>query len=290
MSKIAGVLIAYYPDFNKLIFNIDTFIDHIEELFIFFNSPANQIEINTLQKKYSKVHLILSDTNVGIASALNQTAQKALDLGYKWLLTMDQDSFFQTGLFFKAFENRITDNIAVYCPTPSRSIEVSPESAFYTEEILCAITSGNLLNLEIWSAIGGFEEKLFIDEVDNDYCLKAVLSGFKIIRFKNIALIHELGKNKETSFLFKKYSIITHAPIRAYYIFRNNLYIFSKYKKSFPEFVRSRKLILLKVFIKIVLFSDYRFQNCRYIVAGIKDYLNNSYGSYNCKSQKLTSI
>jgi len=61
---------------------------------------------------------------------------------------------------------------------------------------------------------------------------------------------------------------------------------------QFLESITVAQLDLLRIDlpsrIKIVLFSDTRIQNCRYIVAGIKDYLNNSYGSYNCKSQKLT--
>ena len=34
------------------------------------------------------------------------------------------------------------------------------------------MTSGNLLNLKIAEKIGDFEEKLFIDEVDHDYCYR----------------------------------------------------------------------------------------------------------------------
>jgi len=286
MSKIAGVVIAFFPDFNKLIFNIDTYIDHIEQLFIVFNSPVSVDDVNRLQTKYSKIELIINKENIGIASALNQTALKSLNQGYEWLLTMDQDSSFQSGDFFEAFDRSNGINVSIYCPNSISSSEINTENTFEAEEVLHVVTSGNLLNLEIWNRVGGFEEKLFIDEVDNDYCLKAVSAGFKIINFKNIFLVHELGKNKEISFLFKKYTIITHPPIRAYYIFRNNLYMFRKYKKKFPEFVRSRKKMLLKVFIEILLHSEKRIQNCQYIAAGIKDYLFDSYGPYKGKLNK----
>lgn len=286
MSKIAGVVIAFYPDLNKLIFNIDTYIDHIEQLFIVFNSPVNENVINRLQNKYSKIQLVLNNKNIGIATALNQTALKSLNLGYEWLLTMDQDSSFQSGDFFEAFESCIKTKVSIFSPNSISSSEINTKNIFESEEVLNVITSGNLLDLIIWKTLGGFEEKLFIDEVDNDYCLKAVSGGYKIISFKNIFLVHELGKNKEVSFLFKKYTIITHPPVRAYYIFRNNLYMFRKYKKKFPEFVRSRKKMLLKVFIEILLHSEKRIQNCQYIAAGIKDYLLDSYGPYKGKLNK----
>lgn len=280
MAKIAGVVIAYYPDFNKLLFNIGTYINDVGQLTVVFNSPVNPEDVKHLLSKYSKVQLIFNDENIGIASALNQTAQKVMNLGFEWLLTMDQDSYFQSNAFIETFGRSKINDVAVFSPNSDSTAVVKTGHPDDAEEILCTITSGSLLNLAIWKTIGGFEEKLFIDEVDNDYCLKAVLGGFKIIRFKNIALIHELGKKKEVFFLFKKYTIITHPPIRAYYIFRNNLYIFSKYKKIFPGFVRSRKILLFKSFIKILLFSSERIQNCRYIIHGIRDYANNSYGRY----------
>ena len=280
MIKIAGVVIAYFPDISKLIFNINTYIDHIEQLYIVYNSPLTTDEIIKLQSTSSKVQLIINQENAGIASSLNQTAQKALSLGYEWLLTMDQDSCFQNDDYFKAFGRSNFINVAIFCPTSDSSLEFNINNINETTEDLNVITSGNLLNLEIWKTLGGFEQKLFIDEVDNDYCLKANLKGFKIIRFINIPLVHELGQNKEVIFFFKKYTIITHPPIRTYYIFRNNFYIFSKYKYLFPEFVKSRKIMLLKVFIKILLFSENRIQNCRYIYSGIKDYFHGSYGSY----------
>jgi len=284
MAKIAGVVIAYYPDFNKLLFNIGTYINDVGQLTVVFNSPVNPEDVKHLLSKYSKVQLIFNDENIGIASALNQTAQKVMNLGFEWLLTMDQDSFFQNDNFFEAFERSNKITVAIFCPNAASSVEINTGNVDDTVETLHAITSGNLLNLEIWETTGGFEEKLFIDEVDNDYCLKAVSMGFKIICFKNCHLVHELGKNREVTFLHKKYTIIIHPPIRAYYIFRNNLYIFSKYKKIFPGFVRSRKILLLKVFIKILLYSSERIKNCHYIITGIRDYFNNSYGCYKGES------
>jgi len=282
MIKVAGVVIAYFPDFSKLIFNIDTYIDNLEQLFIVFNSPVSPDEVSLLQSKYtkSKVQLIINQKNTGIASALNHVALKVANLGFDWLLTMDQDSYFQNDAFFKLFEVANKQKVAIFSPNAVIALQDNSKEIGETEEILCTITSGNLINLEIWKLISGFEEKLFIDEVDNDYCLKAVSNGFKIIRFNNVHLVHKLGEIKEVSFLFKKYTIITHPPIRAYYIFRNNLFIFHKYKKTFPKFVRSRKIVLLKVFIKILVFSKKRIQIFRFILAGIRDYYNNSYGSY----------
>ena len=202
MTKIAGVVIAYYPDFKGLGLNIESFIGNIEQLFIVFNSPVSLEEVKSISSGHPNIELIFNNENLGIATALNQTARKAANLGYEWLLTMDQDSFFESDQFFAAFSNSSKNNVAIFSPNPELSTVSKDEDSDLAEETLCVITSGNLVNLKIWEKIGGFEEKLFIDEVDNDYCLKAVLHGFKIQRFKNIPLIHELGHYYEVSFLF----------------------------------------------------------------------------------------
>ena len=183
MTKIAGIVIAFNPDFNKLILNIESFLDHIEQLFIVFNSAVDPSEIRRLHSVNEKIQLIENEENIGIAKAINLTAQHALDQGYDWLLTMDQDSRFQSGDFFVAFDKSNKINVAIFSPNSNLSSGINTENTFEDEEVLHVVTSGNLLNLEIWRTLGGFEEKLFIDEVDNDYCLKAVSVGYKIINF-----------------------------------------------------------------------------------------------------------
>lgn len=281
MVKIAGVVIAYFPDINKLRLNIDTYIREIDKLYIVFNSPVDAGVIELFNSEGEKVRLIVNSQNVGIATALNQVAQKASELDYEWLLTMDQDSFFTSDLFFKAFQDQsFSQTTAIYCPNADATADSQSGKYDEKENRMITITSGNLLNLKIWKTLGGFEEKLFIDEVDHDYCLKAVLNGYEVIRFKNIPLIHELGRKKEVNLGFRKLNIYTHAPLRYYYIFRNNFYLFHRYKKQFPEFVRSRKRMLMKDFIKMILFSSGKIQNSLFMIRGIRDYARGIYGPY----------
>ena len=151
MAKMAGVVIVYYPDFSKLLLNIGTYVNEIEQLFVVFNSPVSDENVKDLNSRYSKLQIIFNNENTGIATALNQTAQKALNLGYEWLLTMDQDSSFLSDEFFKAFGRNSNESIAVFSPNPELSGATKGENRNATEEILCAITSGSLLSLKIWN-------------------------------------------------------------------------------------------------------------------------------------------
>ena len=96
------------------------------------------------------------------------------------------------------------------------------------------ITSGSVLNLKLFPTIGDFDEALFIDFVDTEYSLRCKKMGYKIIRFTNIFLVHQLGTlvkraSIKTLFLKKKLKTI-YSPIRYYYLCKNNLYIQKKYQ------------------------------------------------------------
>jgi len=104
------------------------------------------------------------------------------------------------------------------------------------EEREWLVTSGSLLDLNVFKEIGEFDENLFIDYVDTDYCIRLRKSGYKLIQFARPIMMHSLGITKDTL----GYSFYEHSPIRNYYIFRNKLYILTKYfsmKRLFITFL-----------------------------------------------------
>lgn len=50
------------------------------------------------------------------------------------------------------------------------------------------ITSASCTNLAVWKEVGGFDERLFIDLVDNEFCKRLIVSGYKILRLNNLVL------------------------------------------------------------------------------------------------------
>ena len=99
-------------------------------------------------------------------------------------------------------------------------------------------------------------EKLFIDYVDFEYCLRLRLNGFKIIQLNNITLYQELGNMVTKRILFWKVGISNHSPQRIYYRVRNRLFVSSKYFLHFPIWSIMQMAYLWIEFGKIVLFED----------------------------------
>ena len=148
------------------------------------------------------------------------------------------------------------------------------------EETLHLITSGSMVNLELFPSIGPFDEALFIDQVDFDYSFRVHLKGFKTIRFQNIYLEHSLGKETEHISLknFKKTKRSLHSPIRIYYMTRNYLYMRSKYAGLFPNEIRHMKNDLLYRLKNNLLYNPDRFRVISYFARGITDYYRKKMG------------
>jgi len=286
--KIAGVVVLYNCD-KTIIQNVSSYIDFIDRIYIIDNSEnPNKEIIQELLYNYpnDKIVYVVNNDNLGIAMALNQAAQKAIDDNFTWLLTMDQDSYFeedQIKHLFNSFEyisnlNEIAVITCNYKNPKSKHINKNssePKDLYKYKETLIGITSGNLLNLRAYLNIGKFEEKLFIDCVDHDYYLKSISKGYKVICYNNIFLNHTIGKTNKALFSIK---IKTHPPLRIYYLTRNSLYLFTKYFKSFPVFISSRFFRLLVTLFRNILFDEKKTEKIKNIFKGVQDFLNNSYG------------
>ena len=91
MSKIAAVVILYNPELS-ILENIKSYIDQVEKLYVVDNSEASNESLIQEIKSFSKIEYIPNKYNIGIAAALNIGARKAIEEGFDYLLTMDQDS------------------------------------------------------------------------------------------------------------------------------------------------------------------------------------------------------
>ena len=115
------------------------------------------------------------------------------------------------------------------------------------------MTSGNLLNLDIFNKIGPFREDFFIDYVDNEYCLKLNTYGYRIIQIKDAFLHHNLGyQNKHSYFGLKNTTTINYDPIRRYYSTKNRLKTRKLYYRYYPLFCLKDIYLLLIQFFKII--------------------------------------
>lgn len=277
-NNIAGVVVLFNPPEN-IKENIGSYIDALDILYVVDNSENYDVDIIHELKKHNKINYISNGANLGIAKALNIGACNAIEQGHQWLLTMDQDSKFQDLSFFQCFnylEN--VDTIAIISPYHFQNFNIDKEKMYYYEEVDVVMTSGNLLNLALFKKIGKFEEKLFIDEVDHDYCIRARLRGYRIVNFINIPLTHHFGIKKQIIRRGKLFEFTEHSAKRMYYITRNNFYVWKKYYKANPELIKSRIKNFALLCKYILFYEDKKVAKIGNMLRGCFDFMINKYG------------
>ncbi|SFM09371.1 glycosyltransferase [Halanaerobium salsuginis] len=278
-NGIACVIILYNPK-KEVIQNIKSFSNYVDIIYVVDNSKNINKSIYYKLSQFENLKYINESSNKGIAFPLNLAAKKALKSNYQWLLTMDQDSYF-TGDSLKNMisyiKNNDTSKIGII--TPHHKINRNNMASKKIETVLTTMTSGNLLNLNIYKLAGDFIEKLFIDSVDHEYCLRLNKFGYKVIKINSSVLNHELGDiSKSIDILNKKLLITNHNYLRRYYITRNTLYVINKYKEEFPVFCFKKFVMIILSFFQILFFEKDKFKKIKYIFLGIIDYLNNNFG------------
>lgn len=284
-AEICLIMVTYFPR-EKTLSNIA----HLSatwtelELVVVDNSPCSgsqdtEFFFAELFQTYPQVHVIRNNANAGIAVALNQGARYAIDRGYRWMVTLDQDSrldpnyFNEVGKVIESFpQGKPIAVIGVnYLNAASEKMGEtgSDNRPFY--EALTVITSGSFCSLEAYQVIGGFMEKLFIDMVDTEYCFRARRNGFAIVFVNKLLMSHSIGVQEKIRWFGHDITFSSHAPFRHYYIFRNTVYMLKRY--LFSDFSWSLTMLfqyLPKVFLKAI-WAGTRRESMHNIACGIRD-------------------
>ena len=295
MIKLAACVVLYNPD-DTIFENILTYGNYVDKLIVIDNSlKKNNFLIDKLSEVFeSKLIYINNNDNLGIATALNQACDKAIELQFKWILTMDQDSSFINFDHYKKCLEKVqnVNNIALLAANTDKegysTCDINECSCNYREDKFSVITSANIVNLEYFEEIGRFNDKLFIDMVDYDYCLRINIKKFKILYFPDVFVEHKLGEVHLRTNIFtrkKKYKT-EHNAQRAYYISRNSLYLSKNYGKYFPKefgMLHILNIVFIHDVTKILIYEIDKWNKLKAKFIGLYHFLINRYGKYNLK-------
>ena len=253
MKVLAGIVL-FNPDIKRLKENIDAIYEQVDSVLLVNNGSDNIDTIRDMIVVYSKIAVLDNGSNLGIATALKKIMDYAVEGGYDWVLTLDQDSVCQPGLINAYSKYYGLDNVGILtCNIVDRNFSVASgftEGQEYREVLQC-ITSASLIKVVAYCQTDGFDEKLFIDSVDFDICINMRIHGFKIYKINYNGILHEVGHGRNVKLLFKDYISYNHSPFRQYYMARNHKYLVMKYPDQFSgskewiREIRSEAIILL---------------------------------------------
>lgn len=279
--KICAGITVYNPEIGRLNDNIKTSLLQVERVYLIDNASINIEEIRNF--KSDDVILIENDSNMGVAYALNQMCNRAIEDGYDYILTLDQDSLPEPDLIKRYMPYLNFKNVGIITPNFFDDNEKKltfPNDEEYTFVHRCN-TSASLVKLSAFKDVGGFDNKMFIDCVDFDFCTTLLEKGYKILRLNNAVLHHRLGDAKEVRFfipfgklfgikkLQKPFYTYNHSPLRTYYYSRNIRYYVYKHK-NFIDIKKEKAVYFQWVVLKIG-FEKQKFKKIKAILKGKKD-------------------
>jgi rhamnosyltransferase len=261
-------LVTFNPNIPKLKESLSRIINQVSKVIIVDNGSNNISSIEGLSVQLD-IKLLDLKKNYGIAGAQNRGFEFFFKNNFKWVLTLDQDTMIPLDTVkkmqaSKKFSDASTAILAMKYYDPDwksaqikRVTEKQRENETQKWRI---ISSGNLVRTDVWNLVDGFDEWLFIDQVDFDFNAKVILAGYKIWQVNNLIMEHEIGKSIKKPvltmmLLFKPNEfILDHSPMREYYIARNTIVYSKRYSNHadlekfktnlFHEIIMTRKILL----------------------------------------------
>jgi rhamnosyltransferase len=276
-SRIAAVVVLYRPG-SDVLDGILSYLHQVDVVYAVDNSEESDARVVARLAEQVKVIYLPNNDNLGIARGLNIGAQRALDEGYQLLLTMDQDSKAAPDMVARIFDcmNGVkSGRVGIVAPFHlTRAGRTPPD--MICSDVMTPMTSGCLLNLSAYRETGPFADELFIDFVDNEYCLRLRKHGWQVLRANRATLEHNVGDICK----FGPFIATNHGPLRRYYKTRNRFWVFREYVRDFPGHCLFDLVRLMKEIASIVLFENEKLSKLAMMWRGFRDFLQGVRGRY----------
>jgi rhamnosyltransferase len=275
--RVAACIVSYNPG-PELQGVLCSVLPQVSTVFVIDNA-SNKESTLALEGLCAQLGatLVANEENIGVAGAYNQAAKVAVSQGYEWMLLLDQDSVAPIELAVQL--TRGVDRWsgarlpAVVCPTSVDSEALAHQLAVCEADVAVGtcINAGSMVRLAAWAAVGGYDEGLFVDYVDFDFCFRCRQRGWEIIQVGGAVMVHGPGSPTTHHLLWKRFVTWNHSALRRYYITRNRILFYRRYWRFDTRWVLRDACYALKETALLVLFESSTREKLRAIGAGIVD-------------------
>lgn len=235
MNGPAIGVVAFDPKQELIIPLLSSCLADTDCAFVFVNAVIDDTVLHALHDLGPACRIIRSEHNLGVAEALNIIALHAILAGYRRVLVFDQDSRPPRGLvkalceamdaLAQAGERPAVVGPAIVAPR-GREAEFKSPQYFRAPErqpvldavpVRYVITSGSLVDLNAFRAVGKFRSDYFMDSIDTEWCFRAWSRGHSCWYLPSVVMEHTIG----AGVLMGRYP--RQSPMRMYSWFRNQV-------------------------------------------------------------------
>jgi rhamnosyltransferase len=288
IADICAIVVAYFPD--------DQFSERLEHIRkqtgkVVIVDNTGDTRLSALLAGAASMEVIPNNENLGIAAALNQGMSRAIDLGFTWAITFDQDTWVQPNLvatLLDIYQRQASpERIGIIgCNYEDENVHRSPNRFTGDQcfrEVDVVITSGSLMPTARFPVVGPFREDLFIDFVDHEYCLRLRKLGYKILSSTAPLMLHALGAATPVDINLGlgtiPFTLANRSALRRYYMTRNALLVARSYLSLAPMWVLgSLARVVLFAPLKIPFERSGRWNKFRATFLGVFDAVRSKTG------------
>lgn len=298
-ERVAAVIVAYFPRAETLRDLLETIRPQVERVVLVDNTPRPQSALDLDQFAGAHCDVIVNGENLGLAAAQNIGIARARDLGCDHVLLLDQDSLPTAGMVERLcaalrrlqssgmriaavgprWHDRHSGHDAPFVRVGTGRLHKLHCGAGAGEPVECdtLVASGCLIPLASLDAIGPMDERLFIDQIDVEWGLRAQARGFRLFGVCDAVLLHAIGDGAVRPFFALGRRIPLHAPPRDYYLVRNTLVVF--FRRRAPWRWRLWHAVMLPALIVVMLTQmPQRRQRARFILRAVIDAVRGNTG------------
>jgi rhamnosyltransferase len=317
-ARISSITVAFNPELPRLAQQLRELAGQVGEMVVVDNGsqPPLQELFARHAREYPQlgaamVRLVTLPQNEGVARGLNVGVAAAREGGAEFVLLLDHDSVPAVDMvshMMAAHEREASRSGAPRVAAMGPRVKDLRDSREYpfvrlgwlrNRHVRCGervdevvecdflISSGTLVSLDAYARVGPFEEALFIDSVDREWCFRARHRGFVLQGVCAAQLDHRLGDLRRG--VANGFELVVHSPVRLYYMTRNRMLLYQRgyvpLKWKLKDFLR-----VLAKFAAVMLFVSPRREYARMTLWAIRDAVAGRGGkfSHGCAATRKT--
>lgn len=286
MTALGAVVVLFHPTAEQ-IGRIIALRRRCDSLAVVDNTPQPDDRLAALLDGHD-ILLIHEGNRNGIAGAHNRGLADQFDRGMDAVVLIDQDSVVPDH-YFPAMREicadlasqpflvgpRIFDEVVQqYLPVlqsngvTARRVGMRDDAGLQRCAVL--ISSGCMISRAAFATLGPFDETLFIDHVDTEYCFRARASDVPLYVTPSLTLSHRIGDRRRHKLGPFELTTMNHPWYRRYYSARNGVQLALRYGRRYPVVIMANLFTVWEVF-HIALLEDAKLAKLAGIVTGLVD-------------------
>lgn len=286
MTILGALIILFHPSEDQIARAV-AMRSECDRLLVVDNSPQPDARAASMLDD-AGIRLLHYGNRNGIAGAFNCGLSALFEQHVDAVALFDQDSQPPAGYFavmrdrcammsgraFMAGPRIFDENDQRFLPELTTSglsvgrLHLDADAALQRCAFL--ISSGCVISREAFARLGRFDETLFIDHVDTEYCLRALLCNVPLYVVPSLVLLHRIGARRRHKWGSFELTTMNHAGFRRYYSARNAMQLALQYGLRLPVAVVPNVLTLWQI-VQIVLLEQGKLAKLTAIALGVWD-------------------